>query len=229
MYNGKEYNEEIGWYDYGKRYFDPSIARWGQIDPESEKYTPWSPYNYVLNNPIGNIDPQGDTVWAYTERVMHEIGNTGIQVQVGRHTFLRVKTDSQDKIVELWGPAEGQKTGRPRIDDYGGNFGGRIDVFPLVVNRPEGVPEGDYSFENQILEDAQLFQVEGADQEGRTPNYINLPDYNATGPNSNGFVNALVKNAGGEITSIIWNVWAINKTAEYDKVINENRCEDDEN
>lgn len=38
------------------------LTRFVQIDPRSEKYSGWSPYNYVLGNPIRNIDPNGDTV-----------------------------------------------------------------------------------------------------------------------------------------------------------------------
>jgi len=32
------------------------------VDPMAEKYRKWRPYNFVLNNPISNIDPGGDTV-----------------------------------------------------------------------------------------------------------------------------------------------------------------------
>lgn len=39
-----------------------AIARFLSVDPRAEKYYAWSPYNYVLGNPILNIDPRGDTV-----------------------------------------------------------------------------------------------------------------------------------------------------------------------
>jgi RHS repeat-associated protein len=199
-YNGKELDEATGLYDYGARYYDPAVARFPSIDRFADKYAHQSPYAYAANNPIKFIDVNGDSVWVYTEKVATS-GVSGAKVRVGRHAFLRVKTDTQDKIVELWGPESGQKTGRPRIDEYTPeNISSRSGVKEGEVIRPEDSPEGDYSFENKILETAALLQETGEDETGRSPNYENLPDYNPVdGPNSNGFVNFVVQDAGGKV------------------------------
>ena len=36
---------------------------WLSVDPLAEKYMGFSPYNYVANNPLINIDPNGREIW----------------------------------------------------------------------------------------------------------------------------------------------------------------------
>ncbi len=47
---------------YGARFYDAVLGRFAGVDPRAEKYSRWSSYNYVLGNPIKNVDPNGDTV-----------------------------------------------------------------------------------------------------------------------------------------------------------------------
>ena len=57
-YNGKELEDEFGldWYHYGWRFYDPAVGRWWAVDPVEEFH---SPYNYVGNDPLRFIDPNG--------------------------------------------------------------------------------------------------------------------------------------------------------------------------
>ena len=55
-FNGKEKDNETygegNAYDFGGRIQDPRLGRWFSVDPKTQKYPAWSPYNYGINNPV---------------------------------------------------------------------------------------------------------------------------------------------------------------------------------
>ena len=60
-YTGQELERalELRWMDYGARWYDPGLGRFGQVDPLASEFAGWTPYHYVHNNPISLIDPSG--------------------------------------------------------------------------------------------------------------------------------------------------------------------------
>jgi RHS repeat-associated protein len=82
-FNGKELDEETGLYYYGARYMNPLTSMWYGVDPLAEKYYPYSPYNYCLDNPVKNIDPDGravETGW--------DIINVGLDITSLSHNVI---------------------------------------------------------------------------------------------------------------------------------------------
>src|SRR5690554_1014174 len=60
-FGGKEYQDEfdINSYDFGARNYDPALVRTLTPDPLSEVFYHLSPYSFLNNNPVSNIDPTG--------------------------------------------------------------------------------------------------------------------------------------------------------------------------
>ena len=65
-FQGQEHDDEIkgkgNSYDFGARMYDSRLGRWLTIDPLANKYSSFSPYNFVLNTPIWAVDRDGRIV-----------------------------------------------------------------------------------------------------------------------------------------------------------------------
>jgi RHS repeat-associated protein len=93
LYNGKQWNDDfgMGWYDYGARFYDPSIARWSAVDPLAEKYQRWSVYNYCLDNPVKFIDPDGMEVAGMSTTIGTKAMTMEEQMQAHEEAKLRAQ------------------------------------------------------------------------------------------------------------------------------------------
>jgi RHS repeat-associated protein len=104
LYNGKELQEDaignglLDWLDYGNRFCDPSIGRWHAQDLMAEFYYDQSPYNYVGNDPINYIDPNGDFRTKFSAW-WHKLwnGGDGIGKDKGGEYFVYTQNATEDE------------------------------------------------------------------------------------------------------------------------------------
>ena len=90
-YNGKDLDTKKGlnWYDYGARHYDAALGRFTTNDRFAEKYYPMSPYQYGANNPVRNIDVNGDSIRVYTETTSnYGLGHAWISAGEGENIIV---------------------------------------------------------------------------------------------------------------------------------------------
>lgn len=70
----------LNWYDFGKRFYDPSLTLWPTLDPLCENHYSISPYAYCGGDPVNRFDPDGRD-WHYNMFTNHYVwkeGSSGI-------------------------------------------------------------------------------------------------------------------------------------------------------
>ena len=61
-FQGQEEQPSIGLYDFGNRMYDPQTGRMNTTDRFTEKYAHVSGYQFALNNPVLNLEINGDSI-----------------------------------------------------------------------------------------------------------------------------------------------------------------------
>ncbi|MBG0513201.1 RHS repeat-associated core domain-containing protein [Elizabethkingia meningoseptica] len=129
-YNGKEL-QETGMYDYGARMYMPDLGRWGVIDPLAEKYPHMYPYNYVANNPVMFVDPDGRD---FGIRIDHK--NKTIVIEANYYYQNKESYDKNKGALAQW-----NGLGATYITADGVDYAVTFDVKGIVVEEGQSVQE----------------------------------------------------------------------------------------
>ncbi|MGV8096319.1 MAG: DUF6443 domain-containing protein [Mangrovibacterium sp.] len=153
LYNGKELQDEFFEnYDFSTRFYDAQLGIWHQQDMLLEESYSWSPYCYVLNNPIVMNDPTGMFGMSMTvvdpkgQIIYHE--DTDDDKIYRSSGFTYKKGDEKNmEVIGVEEPGIDYSAGRYLRFDNEGNQNTSL-LNPMFAN--EGI-ENDYTIESFVI------------------------------------------------------------------------------
>lgn len=119
-FNGMERDDEISGagnsYNFGARLMDPRAGRWMSTDAQEKKFPHASPYNFVLNNPIAMMDPDGNLPRGKV-LFYDPVNNTAMLLNLPRRGRRRMRSRIVITTPGVIANLQGFFTGAPRQRD----------------------------------------------------------------------------------------------------------------
>jgi RHS repeat-associated protein len=140
-------------------------SRWLSLDPKTEEYPSWSPYNFVLNNPIKFVDPKGEDVyliiWASQDG---HIGHAGIAVD--NYKTVDVKDKNGNTVMD--------KDGNPVTEQVKDGTVTYRDLWPggEGANKSNATDDISSVYNNQVTTLDKIKNTDVTGSEGYAPDAV---------------------------------------------------------
>ena len=161
MFGGKELQDEIVGsnsfevYDFGARNYDAALGRWMNVDPLAEERSWVSPYNFVQNNPITRVDPNG----ALDEPIYDESGNHLGNTKEGFTGQVLIYSGDEDVDFSKMSADEAMTMdGVDTYDNQRGDLSGdaKSNIWTHIASKLEGTQIYDETFSISSIEGGKI-------------------------------------------------------------------------
>ncbi len=115
------------------------LYRWMSVDPLAEKYQGFSPYNFVLNNPLIYIDPDGREV---KNGMQDDLNNAQNRLNTAQSAY--------DNTVANNGTKKEIRQAKRELNNAKDNFGNAQDLFNRAQSAIDLVKQVDPDYFNKI-------------------------------------------------------------------------------
>jgi RHS repeat-associated protein len=166
-YNGKENQDELSLDldDFGWRMYDSEIGRWPSTDALADSSANLSPFHYVANNPMLNIDPDGQD-WFVNQTTGATIYIQGVSVFSYVYLERLLGIELTSKISQGTGADAWQNFGK---DDMFDTKDLKLSSKPMIVMDPESSEKfmNAYGYQKAADEVVEEFKNKDSTPEGK--------------------------------------------------------------